>query len=153
APPVGAEVATVVLRPYFAIYYYWLALSGIPPRMKYAMPPSMMGHIESLALQLSSHLIVVDDFLPRSIAASMRRAIDDHFATPDRHNPQTHQLWNYWYVPGLYTYLRTQPEKIISRELVQMLMMTLENWARANLGMDRLTWPYLSMYINGCRQG
>jgi hypothetical protein len=113
----------------------------------------MSEHIDSLMLQPSSHLIVVDDFLPSPVAASMRRAIDDHFATPDRHHPETHQLWNYWYVPGLYTYLRTQPEKIISRELVHALMTTLENWARDNLGMDRLAWPYLSMYINGCRQG
>jgi hypothetical protein len=108
---------------------------------------------DNVTLLPTSHLLVVDDFLPITVATEMRRAIDGHFANPDRHLPQTHQLWNYWYVPGLYTYLRTQPEKIMPREQVNMLMATLENWGRANLGMDRLNWPYLSMYVNGCRQG
>lgn len=106
-----------------------------------------------MTLQLSSHLIVVDDFLPSAAAVAMRRAIDDHFANPASHNPQTHQLWNYWYVPGLYTYFRTQPEKVIARELVNAFMGTLQNYGRVHLGMDRLDWPYLSMYVHGCRQG
>src|SRR5215217_9793771 len=48
--------------------------------------------------------MAVDDFLPMSLAEQMRQGIDDHFAEPHTHTPETHQCWNYWYVPDLYTY-------------------------------------------------
>ena len=48
-----------------------------------------------------------DGFLPLDIANAMRADIDAHFADPMKHNAEQHQVWNYWYVPGLYTYLRT----------------------------------------------
>ena len=104
-------------------------------------------------LQPSSHLLVVDEFLPHTIAAAMRKCIDDHFAQPHRHTPAIHQLWNYWYVPGLYTYLRTQPEKIFPMQIVKSLLARIADWGRKSLGMDNVGWPYLSMYVNGCRQG
>ncbi len=69
-----------------------------------------------------------DDFLPRALAEQMRQGIDDHFAEPHSHRPDTHQVWNYWYVPDLYTYLRTQPEKIIARPLVERFHAALSKW-------------------------
>jgi len=55
-------------------------------------------------------LIVVDAFLPASLALEMRRDIETHFAKPEEHRAETHQVWNYWFVPESYTYLRTAPE-------------------------------------------
>ena len=53
---------------------------------------------------------VFDDFLPKDLAEAMRADIDAHFAKPEAHRPDTHQVWNYWFVPESYTYLRTLPE-------------------------------------------
>ncbi len=93
-----------------------------------------------------------DDFLPARTADEMRAAIDAHFAEPHRHMPDIHQVWNYWFVPDLYTYLRTMPEKIIPRPLVERFHSALKSWARETLGMGHVTWPYLSLYVDGCRQ-
>jgi len=93
-----------------------------------------------------------DDFLPARMADEMRAAIDAHFSEPHRHLPDTHQVWNYWYVPDLYTYMRTMPQKIIPRELVERFHSALTSWARETLGMGFVTWPYLSLYVDGCQQ-
>ena len=47
-------------------------------------------------------------------AREMRRDIDTHFSAPEQHRADTHQVWNYWFVPDSYTYLRTAPEKVIA---------------------------------------
>src|SRR3954470_23683118 len=68
---------------------------------------------------LRERFVVVDDFLPEEQGVAMREDIDAHFSNPSRHEPATHQVWNYWYVPGSYTYLRTTPEKVIARDKVE----------------------------------
>jgi hypothetical protein len=87
------------------------------------------------------------------LALGMRQDIDAHFADPAAHRPDVHQIWNYWFVPELYTYLRTGPEKIIRRDRVDAFVAVLQAWASAALGMGGVTWPYLSLYVSGCRQG
>jgi Rps23 Pro-64 3,4-dihydroxylase Tpa1-like proline 4-hydroxylase len=101
---------------------------------------------------LRAHYIIVDDFLPTDVAAAMRQDIEIHFGTPGSHRAETHQVWNYWFVPNLYTYLRTSPEKVIRREYVEQFMRSLEIWSGKNLGMNRVGYPYLSLYVDGCRQ-
>jgi hypothetical protein len=96
--------------------------------------------------------LVVDDFLPLELAQAMRLGIDDHFARPGAHGADTHQVWNYWFVPGLYTYLRTTPEKVIDRPLIDRFFTALKSWSIQRLGMAEITWPYLSLYVPGCRQ-
>jgi prolyl 4-hydroxylase len=99
-----------------------------------------------------SHLFV-DDFLPQSDALALRSHVDAHFEKPETHGPQTHQVWNYWHVPALYTYLRTQPEKLIPEPLVRAFYDRLTAWAKDRLGMGHVTWPNLSLYVDGCAQG
>ena len=48
----------------------------------------------------------------------MRDDIERHFGQPDKHRSESHQIWNYWYVPNTYTYLRTMPERIMGNEKV-----------------------------------
>lgn len=98
-------------------------------------------------------LAIVDNFLPRDFAAAMRADIDSHFSTPFKHRPDTHQVWNFWFVPQVYTYLRTQPEKVIQHASVERFMGLLRAWSTETLGLARISWPYLSLYVNGCRQG
>jgi 2OG-Fe(II) oxygenase superfamily len=102
---------------------------------------------------LRAPYLVVDDFLPIAEAERLRAGIEAHFARPDAHSHTTHQIWNYWFVPGLYTYLRTNPEKLIARPHVDAFVETLRAWSIRTLGMADVTWPFLSLYINGCRQG
>jgi len=105
------------------------------------------------ATQPQAAIFVADDFLPRELAAAMRGDLDAHFAEPAAHRAEIHQIWNYWFVPELYTYLRTSPEKVIRRDLVDNFVGALQAWAVLTLGMGGVTWPYLSLYVNGCRQG
>jgi hypothetical protein len=62
-------------------------------------------------------------------------------------------VWNYWHVPGSYTYLRTSPEKVIARDKVERFVERLRTWAAMNLGLAGITWPNLSLYVPGCLQG
>lgn len=94
---------------------------------------------------------VIDDFFPD--ADALRQGIDQHFAEPGKHRPETHQVWNYWHVPGLYTYLRTTPEKVIPRPLLERFLSRLRSLALYRYGLGEVTWPYLSLYVAGCQQG
>jgi hypothetical protein len=49
--------------------------------------------------------------------------------------------------------MRTAPEKVIRRDRVDNFMQALQSWSIVTLGMGHVTWPYLSLYVNGCRQG
>ena len=100
----------------------------------------------------SQPVIVVDGFLPGRLAMAMRRDIDAHFASPQAHRRETHQVWNYWFVPELYTYLRTDADRVIGREHVDAFHEALREWSTGHLGMAQVTWPYLSLYVPGCRQ-
>jgi hypothetical protein len=97
--------------------------------------------------------VVCDDFLPHDLAAAMRQDIEAHFAKPGAHQPDTHQVWNYWHVPQLYTYLRTNCDKVIALDRMRRFMAGLTEWSAQTLGMGYVTWPYLSLYVGGCRQG
>src|SRR3954451_14299062 len=107
---------------------------AIPP----ADQPNVMG---------AAPVIVVDNFLPQALADGMRQDIETHFGTPYRHRPDTHQVWNYWYVPGQYAYLRTRPQKVIDEGRMKVCFETLSKWCRDSLGLDRVTWPFLSLYL------
>lgn len=100
----------------------------------------------------STPYMILDDFLPHDEAVAMRRQIDAHFADPQNHTPDRHQVWNYWHVPGLYTYLRTVPEKVIDRGLVDGFIRGLTIWSEYMLGLGHVTRPYLSLYVDGCEQ-
>lgn len=95
----------------------------------------------------------VDNFLPEGDALALRGHVERHFAEPHKHRRETHQVWNYWYVPGLYTYLRTSPERVIPKPLVEGFHAALTRWARDRLGLALVTWPNLSIYVDGCAQG
>lgn len=94
----------------------------------------------------------VDHFLDPADAEALRSHLDAHFAEPYRHRAETHQVWNYWYVPDLYTYFRTTPEKVLPRSLVGRFHARLGRWALETLGLGFVTWPYLSLYVDGCCQ-
>lgn len=102
---------------------------------------------------LRSPYAAFDDFLPEAEARDLRGHVDRHFADPQAHRRETHQVWNYWYIPGLYTYLRTNPEQVIPKPLVDRFHAALTRWAADRLGLAYVTWPFLSVYVDGCSQG
>jgi hypothetical protein len=102
---------------------------------------------------ISERFVVMDDFLPEEKTLSMRADIDAHFADPQNHKTGTHYVWNYWHVPGTYTYLKSVPERVIAREKVEAFVQALRTWAAVNVGFGHVTWPFLSMYVPGCSQG
>ncbi|HEX8622558.1 MAG TPA: hypothetical protein VF718_11370 [Allosphingosinicella sp.] len=104
------------------------------------------------AFTFSTPYLILDDFLPLEDALAMRRQIEAHFADPQNHTPDRHQVWNYWHVPSLYTYLRTRPEKLIEAALVDRFMRGLTIWSEYMLGLGHVTRPYLSLYVDGCEQ-
>src|SRR5579859_5244258 len=93
---------------------------------------------------------LVENFFPE--ADRLRSALDAHFAEPMKHEPGRHQIWNYWYVPEIYTYLRTQPEKVVGPELAQRFYEHLRRHAFETFGLGKVYWPYLSVYVAGCHQ-
>src|SRR5437016_1041405 len=93
---------------------------------------------------------VAEDFFPQ--AEALRQAIDAHFSNPHLHEPERHQIWNYWFVPGLYTYLRTLPEKVFGLELARRFFDHLQRHAFETYGLGNAHWPYLSVYVAGCQQ-
>ena len=100
---------------------------------------------------LSPTHVVVDDFL--AFATSMRDEFEAHFSQPHLRCGERQQIWDYWCVPDMYTYLRTDPTRVLSRDLVEAFLSHLTAWSIQNLGLAKVSRPYLSLYINGCHQG
>ena len=100
---------------------------------------------------MQSSYLIVPDFFER--AHELRACFDRHFADPAHSGGPSHQIWDYWHVPTMYTYLRTQPGRVIRPELMERLVAQLKAWAMETLGLSEITPPYLSLYVNGCGQG
>jgi hypothetical protein len=85
-------------------------------------------------------------------ANKLREAFDKHFANPSGSSGPDYQVWDYWHIPSLYTYLRTNPESVLPANVVQQFRSWLSRWALDTLGLTLVTPPYLSLYVNGCKQ-
>jgi hypothetical protein len=115
-------------------------------------PAAAIPVVDPHAGALRAPFDTFDSFLPEADAEAMRAAVDQHFAEPHSHRTDSHFIWNYWYVPGLYTYLRAVPEQVIPRPLVAAFHAELTRWAAETLGLGQVTWPTLSLYVDGCMQ-
>jgi hypothetical protein len=93
---------------------------------------------------------VYQDFF--SNAEQLRRCFDDHFDNPYEQSEPTHGVWNYWYVPEMYNYLRADPQRIFGDQLAGF-MRHVRAWARATLGLTSVSRCSLHLYVNGCGQG
>jgi len=59
--------------------------------------------------------------------------------------------WNYFYVPGLYTYLRTTPRGLIPDALFDLFMHALRQWSMETLGLVPMGIPLVHLMVDGCR--
>jgi hypothetical protein len=98
---------------------------------------------------LSRGLVIVDRFAPE--AEALRGVFDDRFARPRRARADRF-VWDYWHVPGQYTHLRTPAWTYFPRALYERFHRRLVAWGRATLGCHDISPPWLSCYVEGCRQ-
>jgi hypothetical protein len=100
---------------------------------------------------VSRSVIVVDRFAPAAEAAALRQTFDERFADP-RSTRADRFVWDYWHVPGQYTALRTPAWTYFPRRIYEAFHRRLVAWGREALGCHDISPPWLSLYVDGCRQ-
>jgi hypothetical protein len=92
---------------------------------------------------------VADSFYPN--AKVLRSEFEKNFADPlSSHSKRF--VWDYWNVPDQYTLLRTPAYHYFSRKIYKSLHESLLKFGRETLGCYDITPPWLSYYVEGCRQ-
>lgn len=76
---------------------------------------------------------------------------DERFEDPRRASSDRF-VWDYWHVPGQYTALRTPAWTYFPPALYRRFHERLVAWGRENLGCHDVSPPWLSNYVEGCRQ-
>jgi hypothetical protein len=94
-------------------------------------------------------LAIVDDFAPE--AAELRAVFDAKFKDPRKATAERF-CWDYWHVPGQYTALRTPAWTYFPNRAYRKLHTRLVQWGRTTLGCHDISPPWLSCYVDGCRQ-
>jgi hypothetical protein len=95
------------------------------------------------------HLRIVPCFFDR--AEQLRAVFDTRFQSPRTVGAERF-VWDYWHLPGQYTYLRTFAQAYFPRELWAAFSKRLRSWGEEQLGCVAVTEPWLSYYVDGCRQ-
>jgi len=81
----------------------------------------------------------------------LRATFDERFAEP-RSTRADRFMWDWWHVPGQYTALRTPAWTYFPRKIYEAFHRRLVMWGRETLGCHDISPPWLSLYIEGCRQ-
>jgi 2OG-Fe(II) oxygenase superfamily len=95
------------------------------------------------------NLVIVDDFAPE--ARALRSVFDARFAEP-RSTRRDRFVWDWWHVPGQYTALRTPAWEYFPKPIYERFHRRLVAWGRETLGCHDISPPWLSCYVDGCRQ-
>ncbi len=98
---------------------------------------------------MTRSVVVVDKFAPE--ARDLRATFDERFAEP-RSTRGDRFVWDYWHVPGQYTALRTPAWEYFPRKTYEAFHRRLVAWGRETLGCHDISPPWLSLYVEGCRQ-
>jgi len=61
-------------------------------------------------------------------------------------------VWDYWHIPGQYSYVRTFARQFFSPALYREFATAVSKWGEVQLGCTSFTEPWLSYYIDGCGQ-
>ncbi len=93
--------------------------------------------------------VIVDRFAPE--AKELRSTFDERFADP-RSTRGDRFMWDWWHVPGQYTALRTPAWTYFPKRVYEAFHRRLVAWGRETLGCHDISPPWLSLYIDGCRQ-
>ena len=93
--------------------------------------------------------VVTDDLA--SHAKPLRTHFDQRFAEPRKARGDRF-VWDYWHVPGQYTALRTPAWEYFPKATYERWHRDLVGWGREHLGCHDISPPWLSVYVEGCRQ-
>jgi Rps23 Pro-64 3,4-dihydroxylase Tpa1-like proline 4-hydroxylase len=94
-------------------------------------------------------VVVIDDFF--EAGRELRLVFDDRLGNLRGASPERF-VWDYWHVPDQYTYVRTFADEFFPRELFGRLLDRLLTWGGQNLACTKVVRPWLSYYVDGCRQ-
>lgn len=84
-------------------------------------------------------------------APRLRREFDAVYRNPKQASPGRF-VWDYWHVPGQYTLLRTPAQRFFSQAVFGRFQNELLKFGRENFGCTGITPPWMSLYVEGCRQ-
>jgi hypothetical protein len=84
-------------------------------------------------------------------AEGLRGLFDERFAEPRKLHGHRF-VWDYWHIPGQYTFLRTPAWEYFPDELYVPFHEYLVRWGRETLGCWDISPTWLSIYIDGCEQ-
>lgn len=98
---------------------------------------------------MSAHFHIQKNFFPQ--ISDFTNHYDSIFkkpleATADRF------CWDYWNVPDQYTHLRTPAWEFFPEDLYSEWHQAIVRFGQENLGCHEITPPWLSCYIDGCKQ-
>jgi hypothetical protein len=97
----------------------------------------------------SKSFTIVDQFSPE--ARTLRAQFDERLKDP--RDPRADRfVWDYWHVPGQYTHLKTPAYEFFSQSVYKKLHARLVRFGREVLGCHDISPPWLSCYVDGCRQ-
>lgn len=85
-------------------------------------------------------------------ADEMRSSVDEMFGAFQT-NDEEKAVWQVFYIPGQYAYLKTMAYKVFSEEVLKAFRASLYVWGLEHLGaVMGLTEPQISLYTPGCGQ-
>jgi hypothetical protein len=86
------------------------------------------------------------------LADEARSRFEQFMGNPQSHKfSGPHQCWDFWYMPNVYCYLRTDPVKVIGQDLVDDFMRYLNTFCRSELDRTTPTAPWMTLHLNGMR--
>jgi hypothetical protein len=94
-------------------------------------------------------LIVRDRFSKN--AGRLREEFDRLYVDPRKADSKRFS-WDWWHVPGQYTLLRTPAYAFFSGPLWKSLEQEILEFGQKQLGCTGITPPWMSCYVEGCRQ-
>lgn len=98
---------------------------------------------------MRTSVLTVDRFAPE--ARELRAHFEERFRSP-REPDGGRFVWDYWHVPGQYTALRTPAWEYFPKRTYEAFHNRLVWWGRRTLGCHDISPPWLSCYVEGCRQ-
>ncbi len=84
-------------------------------------------------------------------ALKLRHEFEAKFKDPKKTSPDRF-VWDYWFVEDQYTLIRTEAENIFSKKVFQNFSQNLMEFGQKYLGFDGITPPWISYYVDGCKQ-
>lgn len=95
------------------------------------------------------HYLVKDHFFKDAI--KLRKTFEDKFKNPRETNSDRF-VWDYWHVPNQYTLVRTPAYHYFPEKIFTNFHNFLVRWGQENLGCHNISPPWLSYYVDGCKQ-